>query len=481
MNAIQVRKSDIAWNYIGTIVSMSSNFVLLPLLLFFLSGDELGLWYVLVAIAGLAQLFEFGFTATFSRNIVYCVSGAQRLSSKGYDSNNTQEGINWHLLRTVFETSKTVYAFISAFALILLATAGTPYVLFVSSSFSGNDHLIAWAIFVVSIVLNLYFLYCTTFLRGLGDIASENKAKTWSRLAQLLFSAILLVMGFGIIAASVGFFVNGVLLRLLSMWYFRKHDDITRGIKADRRAVTKREKRDVFNTIIHISWRDGFVQLAWYASTQASTILCSIFFSLSATGVYSVLMQLCTAVQNISFTYTRTFYPAFQSAYAHNDKVSQRTIIQKGLSIFVALYWLAAIGVIVVVFPILPIFKPGLELDIPLFLGLTAYMFLYQQHSYFCNLIIGSNRIPFFKAYIIAAILGVVLTVFLQVVFGVGVWALVLGQALAQASYNNWKWPRFVLKELEMRYVSTLISGFKYWINRCKRIFVQTKSGEGNK
>lgn len=41
--AFRTKRSDVIWNYVGTVVSMASGFVLLPLLMRFLSGDELGL------------------------------------------------------------------------------------------------------------------------------------------------------------------------------------------------------------------------------------------------------------------------------------------------------------------------------------------------------------------------------------------------------------------------------------------------------
>ena len=66
MVRIKATKADVIWGYCGTILSMASGFILLPMLLFFLSGEELGLWYVFVAISNLTLLFEFGFNPAFS-------------------------------------------------------------------------------------------------------------------------------------------------------------------------------------------------------------------------------------------------------------------------------------------------------------------------------------------------------------------------------------------------------------------------------
>lgn len=116
MTVIKTRKADVIWNYIGTIVSMTSGFILLPLLMCYLSDDELGLWYVYVALSNFAMLFEFGFNPTFARNIVYVVSGARHLSVEGCDKESVEEGIDWHLLNVVIKASKVIYAIIAVVA-----------------------------------------------------------------------------------------------------------------------------------------------------------------------------------------------------------------------------------------------------------------------------------------------------------------------------------------------------------------------------
>ena len=107
---ITVKRSDVVWNYVGTIMSMGSSFLLIPLLVYFLSNEQVGLWYVFTALTGFAQLLEFGFTATLSRNILFVLSGARRLSKQGCDYASVEPGVDWHLFRVVLRTSKVIYA-----------------------------------------------------------------------------------------------------------------------------------------------------------------------------------------------------------------------------------------------------------------------------------------------------------------------------------------------------------------------------------
>lgn len=65
--SINLSKVDIIWSYVGTILSMSANVLMLPVIVYYLDSDMLGLWYVFASIGGIAVLFDFGFGVTFAR------------------------------------------------------------------------------------------------------------------------------------------------------------------------------------------------------------------------------------------------------------------------------------------------------------------------------------------------------------------------------------------------------------------------------
>lgn len=471
MARVVVSRYDVIWNYIGTIVSMAGNFLLLPLLLMYLSEEEIGLWYIFIALSGFASLLEFGFTPTFARNIVYCVSGARKLSRSGFDQESVQEGVDWHFLRTVLWTTRLVYVVIAIFALSLCLTLGTNYIHRVASGVEWSHVVLPWLVFVAAIFMNLYFLYSLVFLRGVGDVAGENKAKTYARFSQLAVTAVLLIAGFGLLGASLGFLSNGFLLRLFAARYFKAHTDVQDGIRSDNRKIVTAEIKEVLSAVSYTAWRDGVVSVAWYGATQATTIICSLYLGLTETGTYSIMLQLATATYNISSAYMRSCFPTWQSAYARNDIETQRWVVCRGMSCYYASYLVATFGIIMVVFPVLPYFKENFILDIPLYLGVSVYNFLLNHHSLFCSLIVGTNRIPYFKTYIISSVVGVVLSSFLCSNAGMGAWGLVIGQALPQLAYNNWYWPSFVLKELNLSLGELISEGYVWWRNNLATIF----------
>lgn len=464
---IAARKTDIIWNYVGTIASMGSNFLLIPLLLVFLTTEQMGLWYVFIALSGLAQLLEFGFTSTLSRNIVYCLSGARRLTRQGCDSESVEPGVDWHLMRSVMRASKAVYAIMGLVGLVLASTLGSAYVFQVTAGFAVQGSLLSWCVFVASIFSNLYFLYCLTFLRGVGDIAGENKAKTLARVAQIVITAVLLIVGLGLLAASIGYFLYSFLLRLIANIEFGRHADLQEGLKSDTSRITQSEILEVLRTVSFVASRDGIVSLAWYGATQAASLISSIYFGLEETATYSVMLQFATAIHNISGTYIRSFFPAFQSASLSRDEESQRGILERGMSCYVALFVVGTIFASLLL-PVLTLFREDFVCDQALFYGIALYYFLLNQHSLYCCLIVSMNEIPYFKAYLISTGCGILLSCLLCGIAKMGPWGLVIGQALPQLAYNNWRWPKYVLDRIGITYFRTLRDGFAWWLHKIK-------------
>jgi uncharacterized linocin/CFP29 family protein len=92
-------------------------------------------------------------------------------------------------------------------------------------------------------------------------------------------------------------------------------------------------------------------------------------------------------------------------------------------------------------------------------LALACVFFLEMNHSVFANYLTTLNRVPFMAS----AIASGVATVALALVFcgfgGMGVWGLILAQGLVQASYNNWKWPREALRDVDIGLASLMRQG----------------------
>ncbi|WP_054650379.1 hypothetical protein [Lacticaseibacillus pantheris] len=144
----------ILWTYIGTAVSMSSNFLILPFIFKYLNTQEIGFWYILLSINGLVSLFDFGFDPSFARNIAYVWSGAQTLLRKGANEVSGDKGTNFFLLGRIIASARYIYMLLSVLATLLIAILGTVYVSrVVFPTLSGEWYYASWVVFLL---LNVY-------------------------------------------------------------------------------------------------------------------------------------------------------------------------------------------------------------------------------------------------------------------------------------------------------------------------------------
>ena len=71
----------------------------------------------------------------------------------------------------------------------------------------------------------------------------------------------------------------------------------------------------------------------------------------------------------------------------------------------------------------------------------------------------NTNKLPYVRAFVISAFIGVLLTLLMAVFTDLGLYSLVLGQGLSQIVYNNWKWPHVAAGRFGCSYFSLLKCG----------------------
>lgn len=472
---IQLTKRDIIWSYIGTILSMGANLLMLPFLIYFLSDDALGLWYIYASIGAIATLFDFGFGVTFARNVTYAWAGARELKKEGVTFVQNREP-DYQLLKKVLTTCKVIYGIIAGTALLLLLTAGMLYVIYVSRDVSGNQHLIAWVIYAIAVFLNLYYGYYASFLRGVGDVAQANRNTVWARLAQIILMIALLLMGCGLIGACIAYLAYGILFRLLGKRHFYKYKGLGNNLAKITEKPSAKETRDMFHIVWHNAWRDGAISLCNYCCNQVSTLICSGYLSLAETGVYSIGVQIASAIATIAGTLYNTYQPELQAAYVIADKDKMRKTMSMIVVSFAYLFVLGTFAFCIVGVPLLKLIKPSAVVSIPVLLGLCLYQFILKYRNCYTSYFSCTNRIMYVGGFTVSALLCVVLSFLAIGCMQMGVWGLIIAQILSQAVYNMWKWPILAHKELNLSFGDMMQLGTRE-IGRLIKSLMPKKSG----
>lgn len=421
----------------------------------------LGLWYVFLSVGGVVTLFDFGFNPTIARNVAYCWSGAKELTLEG-TGKAEGESPNYSLLKKVIITCKTIYLIISIIALFVLMTFGTVYIFYISKNIINFSVKFSWFIYVAAVFLNLYYGYYATLLRGVGAVSVYNKINVLARLIQIIVSILLLIMGYGLVAVSLAYMLYGFLLRLFSKEAFYKYKEIGTELEYIKNKTDFDEIKALFYIIWYNAKKDGFVAISNYFAGQASTLIASAFLSLTDTGIYSISVQLITAIATISAGLYTAFQPAMQSSYANKNKKRLIGLMSLSMIVYFVLFWIGVIGLITVGIPILKWVKPENIYDVGVIAGLAIYNFLYKRQSYYASFISNTNHVPYVKAYVLSSVASVLLSVILIKSTKMGVWSLIVGQFIPQLIYNVWKWPKEVYRMLGIRWTAFVKSGFEH-------------------
>lgn len=466
---IELTRKDVIWSYIGTIISMGANFFMLPFLMYFLDGDMLGLWYVFASIGAVAALFDMGFGVTFARNITYCWSGARKLQKENVAFIEDSEP-DFSVMKQVLMTCKIVYGVLSGSALILLLTIGTWYIAYLGRFLTGNIHIVSWIIYAVAAFFNLYYGYYASFLRGVGAVDQANKNTVVARLLQIILTAVLLYLGTGILGASIAYLTYGTAFRLLGKYYFYKFQGIGVKLKAVQENPSKQQIKDMLIIVWHNAWRDGMISICNYFCNQVTIVICSLYLPLSQTGVYSIGVQIASAIAQIAGTLYNAYQPELQSAYINKDIQSTRKTMSLIVMSFVYLFIFGTVMFIFTGIPFLKIIRPAAVVSIPVLLGLSVYQFILKFRNCYTSYFSCTNRIIYLNGFIVSAILCVILSFAATGVFRYGVWGLIVAQIISQAVYNMWKWPVLAHKEMQLTASEMISAGTFACIAMVKRV-----------
>lgn len=473
--SISLSKKDVIWSYIGTILSMGANFLLLPVIVYFLDANMLGIWYVFLSIGAIAALFDFGFAVTFSRNITYAWSGADRLIKENVEFNGIGSP-NYDLLKKILLVCKFIYGIIAGSVLLLMLTVGSLYIDYISLPITGIQHFIAWIIYSIAVFLNLYYGYYSSFLRGVGAVTDMNKNTVIARCGQIIITVIFLVAEFGIIGVSLGYLFYGVTFRVLGKYKFYKYCNIGVHLKKIKTIYNKTELKSIFFIVWHNAWRDGLISITNYFCCQVSVIFASLYLSLSETGAFSLGTQIATAVAVISSTLYIAYQPQLQSAYINKEILKLKKTMAVIVISFIILFLCGTFISIIFINPFLKYIKDEVVLSNNILLSIFLYQFIINFRNLYTSYFSCTNRIIYLKSFIASSLLSIILTYIFLAKFNLQIYGIILGPLLSQSIFNVWYWPLKTHKELGITLFALIKLGFLELLNKIKVVRL-TKKG----
>ena len=440
-------KKDVLWGYLSQFLQYGAALLVLPLLLIKLTSAELGVWYVFMTISALVTMLDMGFTPTLARNVSYVLGGARQLLKNGLEVLDTPGTVDYGLLKVVIKTARKIFMLIAIGAAVLLATLGSWYILHVAhDQVDQQTVLIAWAIFFVATVINLYYKYYTPLLQGRGLYAAFYKSSALANIGFVAVTAVLLQLDLGLISVSIGFLASALLGRWLSWRYF--YDDAFK-LQVQQASEASFSSTEIFQTLWHNAWRLGLGVIGAFFILRANTLLSSIYLGLATTAAYALTLQVFSALQGVSTVVFNVQQPTLARYRVTNQRHELVKTMELGLGCALGLF---IFGVLMLLWLGSPLIKwiggqTGF-LPVPLLVWIGLMMLLELSHSLAASVIVSGNQVPFVRPALLSGVAVISLSWIGLKYGGFGVAWLIGSQFIVQLAYNNWKWPWLVYQDL---------------------------------
>jgi O-antigen/teichoic acid export membrane protein len=464
--AIRIGRKDVTWGYLSQILYTGINILLLPFVLKLLPESELGLWYTFIAIGALANLLDFGFKTTITRNIAYAWGGAKELPKEGQDIETTTDEPNLKLLMSVIKTASTLYLIIGGIALTLLATIGTWYIMNITNNqMAINDYMVAWIIYIIAIFLNIYYGYWMPLLKGIGAIKENYQSMVISKVIHLLIAVIGLFLGFKLTAIAVAYFVSSLATRILSKWMFKNYSDIKVHEETLKKIkVSFSDFKKTFLIMWPNAYKQGVMSLSNYLTDKVAILVCSSAYGLTVSAQLGLTIQLLSVTSTVGNVLFNSLMPyIIQLKMKHDYKRAYEMItISIGAQTLIILS-----GGIVITFLANPILNfigsNSSVLPIKESIILTLFVYVFANHQICSSYIIAGNKMPMYKAYIITGLLTVISEIVFTNLYGsfLNIMTILLPQLILQLAYNAWRWPAYIAKVHEKKQIDLYIDSLR--------------------
>lgn len=481
---INVGKNDVIWSLLGTFFQYCTNLIILPFILNSISTQELGLWYSFASIGTLVTYLDFGFSTTLLRNITYAWSGANRIRKRGFVATDVKDKINVPFVKQMLFTCKIVCFVVAVIALIVMAFAGTTYILYVTRNFFNQQNaLIAWTIYALAVFLNIYYNYCANALKGIGLIGAYQKILVFSRTSQIILSYLGIKLGFGLIALSSSYLVSGFMIRLLSKIFLSKEIrrvEIEYGNQDEKLSNLKRRIDDsigIFKDIWYNAKRSGLIALCSYATNQSLTLICSAYLGVEETAPYGLCLQLISAIMSVAGLFMSIYQPKLINSMALNRDSEYRKLFSMCMFIFASVSCAGIAVVSCLLNWILSVLGSNTVIPVGMFIFMGTYMFLEHNHGQYTAYFTMRNEIVYLKAYIISS-LGIVLGSWILAIRGKNIYMLMAVHFVVQICFNNWYWPYKAMKLMNTNPVKTMIEGAKESFHLLRNAFKTMSQGD---
>ena len=448
-----MKRSDLIWGYSAQLLNIGVGVLLLPILVVTLNSEELGLWYVFMAMVSLAQLLEFGFQPTIARQAAYIYNGATEIKRSGLPTIVSGQ-LNIDLLVNLIHASRYIYRWIAILVAVLLWGIGSLYIYTLNYTGDLTTAYTSWFLFASASVITFYFGYFNALLQGRGDITLVNKVIVVSKVSFALLAIMLLLLHFNLLAISIASLISCIINRILISLCF---------YNAKNADIKKYKPTSNLNKILWTNtWRLGLVQFGAFLIQRGNMFIAATYLGLTLAASYGLTMQLSAIIITLANQLMALQLPKMNALQAANNKTELKNVYASSVLVAFILLISGFAGLTLLGEAVLALIGSETKLiNSQLLVLLGVVLFLETHHSISATYLTTTNQVPFLKAALISGV-GVTLLSFALVCWGkLGVAGLIIGQGVVQLCFNNWYWPKVAMQHLNITPLELASRGYK--------------------
>jgi O-antigen/teichoic acid export membrane protein len=451
----RLQGSTVVWSWIFNFFRLASGLILLPLVLNKFSTDELGMYYVLLSLAALVPIIDFGFGPTIGRFVSYAMGGAVSIQVEGLSKPEGVSNPNYDLLWQLLHTARVLYRFLILILLVVLGLWGTYLVeMRIHEMPSPLITRLAWLATLLSALFDIYSGWWLVYLRGLNQVLPATRIGVFGLAIRMVVAATLLLMGGGLLSVPIGTFCGSLVQRHVAR---RNCLKMLPGSPPAEKAKVK----ECLNVLWPNAWRTGLLFVGGYLTTNANTAICLHALGLAVNAKYGLSVQLLTVVTGLASVWTLVKWPLVGQHFARHEFEAVQSVLRPRFWLQSLTFLATAGGLLLFGPPLLSKFGGGKQLlAVDWFALMTLGSFLDMQLNFWAMIIFVSNRLTFLWPMVGSNVVGLLLSLTLLHYTNFGVGALVLGPLIAGSVFNYWFWPFYSSRSLGSHLLHFLFGGY---------------------
>ena len=390
---------------------------------------EIGLWYVMLSIAGLGSIVEFGFAATISRYGSYYLGGSVEVPALG-TGQPAGGAMNTRAMAALVLMAHRLYLAFALLVGVLMSVAWVAWRIWgqAPEQVVGPRESAAFLLLVIGTAFNMTGMYWPAILYGMNRVHQFNQWMVAGLVANYVLALIGLMAGAGILALVVGQIVGSMVPRLAARRYVKAQ---LRDIESPE--VVPMSWRELWPT----TWRAGVLTLCTYLMIGTTTLFCYVFADISTAASYGLTMQMALMLHTTSALWLWVKIPAISAMRAHGNWKGIVSILRQRVPATLVTYGLGAAIVTVAAPWVLSVLQSKTQMlprsGMLALLVLVGLDLIVGIHS---ALLQTGNEVPQVRAFCVSACLTLLLMWPLGTRFQV--WGVMAAPFLGQLVANYW-------------------------------------------